>query len=91
MPEMIGGCRRGSAAQDVVRAIAEIAAEPKLMAAQPEMKIVAAGSADPFGETGADGYAAAAAKAVAHRSASGAYTADPRAQAGVAKTPSTGT
>ena len=78
---------------------AEIAAEPKLMAAQPEMKIVAAGSADPFGETGADGRAAAAeadgavpaAKAVAHRSTSSAFTADPHAQAGVAKTPSTGT
>ena len=68
----------GSAAQDVVGGIkAEIAAEPKLMAAQPEMKIVAAGSADPFGETGADGRAAAAeadgavpaAKAVAPRPA----------------------
>jgi hypothetical protein len=80
----------GSPAQDVVRGIkAEITAEPKLVAAQPEMKIVAAGSADPFGETGADGHAAAAAKAGAHRSS--AYTADPRAQAGVAKTPNTGT
>ena len=92
MPEMIGGLpTRGSAAQDVVGGIkAEIAAEPKLVAAQPEMKVVAAGSADPVGETGAVG-AVPAAKAVAHRSASGAYTADPRAQAGVAKTPSTGT
>ena len=51
----------GSAAQDVVGGIeAEIIAEPKLVAAQPEMKIVAAGSADPFGETGADGGAAEA-------------------------------
>jgi len=92
MPEMIGGLpTRGSAAQDVVGGIkAEIAAEPKLVAAQPEMKVVAAGSADPVGETGAVG-AVPAAKAVAHRSASGAYTADPRAQTGVAKTPSTGT
>jgi hypothetical protein len=51
----------GSAAQDVVGGIkAEIVAEPKLVAAQPEMDVVTPVAANPSGEAEADGPAASA-------------------------------
>ena len=55
-------CRHlGRAAEDVVTSIkAEIIAEPKLAAAQPEMKIVAARGADPSAGTKSKGAAACA-------------------------------
>ena len=63
----------GGSVQDVVRGVeAEIIAEPKLVAAQAKMDVVAAGAANASGETEADGSPAngarPAAKAVAHAS-----------------------
>jgi hypothetical protein len=95
------GSHAGSAAQDVVGGIkAEIIAEPEIMAAEPEMEVVAAGAANPSRETKAHRSAAATkadgarptAKAVAHASvaaapaASGAKTNAVTAAAAKAKT-----
>jgi hypothetical protein len=69
------GSHAGRAGEDIVRGVeAEIVAEPEIVTAEPEMEVIAAGAADPSGETKADRSADAAkagdagptAKAVAH-------------------------